>query len=329
MKLKKLFAVGLLSTSMGVASAQSNVTVYGILDVNMSSTKNSATGSDTVMRDNSMSTSRLGFRGSEDLGGGLKAEFQLETRLAPSTGVAGAGSTTAADSNFFNREAWVGLSSKTYGALRMGTSDVSNAANIDIMVSQAGNLGLASQLGVDKNKVVRYETPKFKGFSAEVGYASPDSTTTTENTKNSIKSGVVKYEAGKLSAYVGTESRKIDSVHTQDHMIVGAKYDFGVIRVGAYHGVKDGATLATANTGESKQTRLSAAIPMKNNYTAMFVYGKDSTATQSTADYDVYRAVLSKDFSKRTSAYAGYSTLNYKAGAADQNTYMAGIVHKF
>jgi predicted porin len=326
--MKKLVLATLLAAATGLASAQT-VSVYGVLDVNMSSSKTDGAGANTAMSENSLTTSRLGFRGTEDLGGGLKAEFQLESKLLPSTGVAGSGTTSSASSQLFNREAWVGLTSSTLGSIRLGTTDVTDASNIEFAVSQVGNFALASQLGLDKNKVIRYTTPTLAGFSAQVGYSNPDSTTTAEVTTNSIKSGVVKYEAGKLGLYVGAESKQIDSTHTQDHKIAGAKYDFGVARVGAYYGVKDGATLATANTGEVKQTRLSVAAPLTAGYTAHAVYFKDATATQASTDNDGYKLVVTKAFSKRTTGYAAYINTDYVGATADNQTYVVGLNHSF
>ena len=328
--MKKTLLALVISAGMSLtAVAQSNVTVYGILDVNVSSSKTDGSGANTAMSENSLATSRLGFRGTEDLGGGLKAEFQLESKLLPSTGVAGSGTTSSASSQLFNREAWVGLTSNTLGSIRLGTTDVTDAGNIETAVSQVGNFALASQLGLDKNKVIRYTTPTFGGFSAQVGYSNPDSTTTTEVTTNSIKSAVVKYEAGKLGAYAGVEQKQIDATHTQEHKIVGAKYDFGVARVGAYYGVKDGATLSTADTGEVKQTRVSTAVPLSQGYTAHAVYFKDATATQASTDNDGYKLAVTKAFSKRTTGYVAYVATDYVGATADNNTYVVGLAHSF
>jgi general bacterial porin, GBP family len=330
MHFKKLFATTVLATAMGVAHAQAPVTVYGVVDVNMGSTRTSNSGSDTVQGDNSLLTSRLGFRGSEDLGGGLKAEFQLESRLNPPSGVAGGGTATTANSQFFNREAWVGLSSTKFGSFRMGTTDVTNAANIDFLVSTAGNFGLATtQHGVDRPRVVRYATPAYRGVAVEVGYASPDSTATSEITSNSVQSGLLRYDQGKIGLYAGVERKKIDGNYTQDHTILGAKYDFGFARVGAYHGIKDGATLVTANTGETKQTRISVAVPLKNNYTVHGMYLKDSTSQVASTDYTGYRAILTKDMSKRTALYTAYTKFDNAGSTADRTTFIAGVNHRF
>jgi predicted porin len=87
----------------GGAAAQSNVSVYGLLDLNIGATSEFGSDHGTVARVSSggMNTSRLGFRGSEDLGGGLRAVFQLEAGLQLDTG--------GADTPLFKRQANVGL----------------------------------------------------------------------------------------------------------------------------------------------------------------------------------------------------------------------------
>ena len=327
--MKKLVLATILASIVGVASAQS-VSVYGILDVNVSSSKTDGAGANTAMSENGISTSRLGFKGAEDLGGGLTAEFQLESKLLPTTGTVGANTSTS--NTLFNRESWVGLNSKQLGAVRLGFTDVTEAANIDIITAgAAANLGLFStaNLGVDKAKVVRYTTPTFAGFSAQVGYANPDSTTTAEVTTNSIKSALVKYEQGTLAVYAGFEDKQIDASYNQKNKIVGAKYDFGFAYVGASHSVRDGATQATANTGELKQTRVTAIVPVGNGVSAMGVYGKNSTSTEASTDASIYKLALTKDFSKRTTAYAAYVTTNYVGATADTKTAMVGLRHSF
>jgi predicted porin len=326
--MKKLVIATLLAAVSGLSLAQ-NVTVYGIIDANVTSSKNDRAGANTAMGENTLSTSRLGFRGTEDLGGGLKAEFQLESKLTPLTGTAGSGTTTTASSQLFNRESWVGLNSKSLGAVRMGLTDVTDAVNIDVKVSQASELALASELGTDKPKVIRYSTPTFAGFSAQIGYSNPDATTTTETTAGSIKSAFLSYEAGKLGAYAGYESKKIDSTHDQTHQAVGVKYNLGVASVGAFYGVKDGATLATADTGEVKQTRVSAAVPLSQGYTAHAVYLKDKTATQAATDFDGYKLAVTKAFSKRTTGYVAYVVTDYVTTTADNQSYVVGMRHLF
>jgi predicted porin len=138
---KSLFAVAAATAFTGAAQAQSSVTVYGILDVgytggnatvNSRNTSNvGSTSSQTVSRiSNSMeSGSRLGFRGNEDLGGGTSAQFTFEVGIQPA-GNAGsnpdgtaAGATGAGTWNPNVRQAFVGLSQKGMGQVRVGTQN--------------------------------------------------------------------------------------------------------------------------------------------------------------------------------------------------------------
>jgi predicted porin len=332
---KLLIATAALAMVAGTAQAQSSVSVYGIIDVNVQSneTEGVSGGADSTgtLRDgNALSTSRLGFRGTEDLGSGLKAEFQLESELTPQDGKFGA---SGAMTSLFNRESWVGLTDAKLGAIRIGVTDTSDAVNIDTTVSQIGELAKASELGTDKARSIRYTTPTFNGFSAQYGHSQPDATSTVENTANSVTSAVVKYEAGALGLYAGMESKKIDATYTQDQSMYGIKYNFGPVAVGAFYSVRDGALSTTQSSAELKQTRLSVSAPVAalgKVITAHAAYLKDETSTVATTDYTGYKLALTKDFSKRTTGYVGYiSTDKEVSTQADSSSYVVGVRHSF
>jgi len=138
---KSLFAVAAATAFTGAAQAQSSVTVYGILDVgytggsattNSRSTANAgSTSKQSVSRiSNSMeSGSRLGFRGNEDLGGGTSAQFTFEVGIQPAGNAgsnpdgAAAGATGAGTWNPNVRQAFVGISQKGMGQVRVGTQN--------------------------------------------------------------------------------------------------------------------------------------------------------------------------------------------------------------
>jgi predicted porin len=119
---KSLVALAALALA-GAASAQSSVTLFGVVDVGVSYYQNENTSgvkaSQWALSTSGKDSSRLGFRGTEDLGGGLAAGFWLEAGLAADTGTAGGGSLAAASSQFFNRRATVSLSGG-FGELRLG-----------------------------------------------------------------------------------------------------------------------------------------------------------------------------------------------------------------
>src|SRR5262245_41618031 len=112
---KSLVALAALAVA-GVASAQSSVTLFGVVDAaisgysNKSETPlNSITTSQTKLTNSGYNSSRLGFRGTEDLGGGLAASFWLEAALGNDDGTAGAGinNFTTGSNQFFNRRSTV------------------------------------------------------------------------------------------------------------------------------------------------------------------------------------------------------------------------------
>lgn len=120
-------SMALLSLVPALAAAQSSVTLYGIVDATVQ-TRNNRAGSDGAVKvgDGAYTGSRLGFRGQEDLGGGMAALFMLENGFDPASGAvqqatarANNGQAAAPEGRFFGREAWVGLQSYL-GRVTMG-----------------------------------------------------------------------------------------------------------------------------------------------------------------------------------------------------------------
>ncbi|EEF22565.1 conserved hypothetical protein, partial [Ricinus communis] len=112
---KSLIAIAVLAATSSAAFAQSNVTIYGILDAGITSERGGAQGNVTKVTSGAASASRLGFKGTEDLGGGLSAVFKLEAGVKVDDGAL-----DNTNSVLFNREAYVGLSSKEAGSLLIG-----------------------------------------------------------------------------------------------------------------------------------------------------------------------------------------------------------------
>lgn len=108
---KSLLALAVLGAFAGAASAQTNVTIYGVVDAGITH-ENGAAGSVTKLATGVQSGNRLGFKGTEDLGGGLKANFQIENGFNLDTG-------TQRQGALFGRQAYVGLSGN-FGAINLG-----------------------------------------------------------------------------------------------------------------------------------------------------------------------------------------------------------------
>lgn len=195
---KSLLAVAAIGAFASAAQAQSSVTVYGILDVGFAGNSsrvpqvsaptgtNNATATTFGYKTNATSfgnsqesTSRLGFKGTEDLGGGTSAFFTIEMQLAPS-----------ADNNFTNmtnRQSFVGLGKKGLGQAAVGTqytpvhmavgaTDPGQANNVHgnlIYAVNTGtvNAGQATSYTVRANNALTVATDKFAGFSANAIYS--------------------------------------------------------------------------------------------------------------------------------------------------------------
>ena len=229
---KSLLALAALSAFATAAQAQSSVSIYGVIDMGYSDVSNKATNNgvegaktsrtSTGNGDGGLATSRLGFQGSEDLGGGNKANFRLEYDLVD----VGAGANT-----FGARESWVGLESKSMGQVKLGRQwssihyivtggSVGGANNTaGAVYSGAGpdtaNTSAIRPHQIDAQKAITYISPNFAGFTAEVQFAKTKDTTSnvgarTLETQDEGKQqgGSLKYAAGKLNLAYGYQQVK-------------------------------------------------------------------------------------------------------------------------
>jgi len=183
MKKKILFAASLAAFGATAAHAQSSVTLYGLIDTGITyankSTQNPATAGHSFIgtNDNVAQTSRWGLRGSEDLGGGLKAIFTLESGFSPSTGA------LANSNTFFGRQAFVGLSQNNIGAVTLGrqysmSTDVIGANYTAGALTPGGNymyhINDLDQLTSSRiNNAIKFSSANFSGltFGAMYGFS--------------------------------------------------------------------------------------------------------------------------------------------------------------
>jgi predicted porin len=168
-------AASLLCAS-AYAQATSSVTLYGSLDQYLNYIKSSNSSKTNTIRslnDGSTLRSRLGFKGVEALTDDLSAKFQLEGGLGADTGA------QADTTRFFDRQAWVGLSSKSYGEFRAGRQNgivFGRGDYIDFtsrtLGSMVNNFGTPSRYDND----LSWQSPRTAGFLAEVHYALGETT---------------------------------------------------------------------------------------------------------------------------------------------------------
>jgi len=172
MKLKKKSNIKLLLLAAGCCTssvyAQSNVTIYGIVDQYAGYIK-SGTGTSVVsLNDGGLLKSRIGFRGQEDLGGGYKATFTLESGFNGNTGA------LAQSSKLFDRQAWVGIATPA-GEFRLGrqaspiffTGAYNDYTGRTTYGSVMNDIGNPTQYDND----ISYKSPRIANFQTEVHYA--------------------------------------------------------------------------------------------------------------------------------------------------------------
>ncbi len=176
---KSLPALAVLGAFASLAHAQSSVTLYGLIDeavVFQSNAKITAATATTagvggrkffLDSNTGLSGSRWGLKGAEDLGGGLQAVFNLESGMNINTGGLNQGGLE------FGRQAYVGLSSKTYGAITLGRQYDATPEFIGPMIFADQIGGVSSALPGDLNNAnntqrinnaIKYTSPSFNGL---------------------------------------------------------------------------------------------------------------------------------------------------------------------
>lgn len=173
-KLLSSFAIMTTMTAPTVVQAQSAVTVYGVLDVGLNISSNQGGDSTRQLSSVGVQGSRLGFRGVEDLGRGLKALFVLENGFDPMNGNAGQGG------RLFGRQAFVGLESDTWGKVTLGRQYDPLVDNLAPLTSNGGWAGIFFSHPFDNdntdntirfNNALKYTTRSFGPISASGMYA--------------------------------------------------------------------------------------------------------------------------------------------------------------
>ena len=339
-KLGLIPAAVLCAAGLGAsaANAQSSVQIYGVLDVNVGSYADSAA---TVARSSQvasgkLTTSFIGFKGTEDLGGGLSAFFVLETHVRVDSGDSGR---SAADP-FFSRNSYMGLKDNKLGTLSLGRintplwlsslstnplgASMGFAPGMRLLFGPAG-VGKTAADGVWNNSIA-YTSPVWGGFSGMVQHQ------LKENAAGGNTGFNLNYNAGGkfVLSIAGQETKAVFTSGKETTGFVGASYNFGVARVfGQYSQVKETATgTATADT-KDKIYQVGVSIPLPDKAsTIMASYADAKTSGRIEGHRKMFTALYDYRISKRTDVYAAVMTdkfLNYQRG----NTYAVGVRHAF
>ncbi|HET7794539.1 MAG TPA: porin [Rhizobacter sp.] len=308
---KHAFALAVLAGFAGVASAQSSVTVFGVVDVNGRYVKNGDIDQYQLSTDG-LNSSRLGFRGVEDLGGGLRAGFWLEAALNPDTG------TINSSGKFWHRRTTVSLESNSFGEIRLGRDFVPTYTAIaDFDVFGDNGIGkysnLQFNLGGTVNTLTRgdnqaqYFLPKtLGGVYGSVSLAAGEG-----NVGDKYVGGRVGYAAGPVNVTLAYSETQANAADDQFKLgVIGASWDFGFLKLA-------GSASQSKYIGREERIYLIGASAPFGPFVLRASYGMAdlsggtaATRTRDDDDADLFAIGGVYNLSKRTALYTTVSRIS-------------------
>ena len=317
---KSLLALAALTAFVGAASAQSSVTLFGVVDVAVRNVDNGANDLTSLSTDGNAS-SRLGFRGVEDLGGGLKAGFWLEGALAADVGGGAKAAANAigsgVDKQDWQRRATVSLMGG-FGEIRLGRDytptfwnhtvfDPFGTNGVGSATNNFASGGAGATTLVRANNTVGYFLPALGGLYGQVQVAAGEGAT-----GNKYMGGRIGYAAGPVNVAVayGITEKTGTMVDDVTDTNVGASFNMGFMTLMGIYRMSEQA--AAENTG----WLLGVTVPIGAG-TLKAAYSVTEFATATTSPEVTQMAVgYVYDLSKRTAIYAQYSVVDNDAGQA-------------
>ena len=321
---KSLIALAVLAAS-GASFAQSTVTVYGIADIWFGSVSGTGIQSQTVLESGGVSGSRYGFKGTEDLGGGLKANFVLENGFAIDTGAGTAGQA-------FSRNSYVGFSGG-FGEVKLGKpwtayDDINGAANsaFDSALAPTAATWKSTGYNANPNNTIYYASPSMGGFSGAFSYSLGENKTATADA-GSVSSFNIQYAGGPLYVGLAYQTEKANGNATSvDFTRLNGTYDLGVAKVLAGYGKM------ASGGAETTEWELGADYPLSST---LVLSGGVAKSSDNTAAGDAsrkgYGLAAAYIMSKRTTLYGGFrsSTTTVAGTDADLRVFAVGVKHTF
>lgn len=366
---KNILAIA-IAAAVAAPSAFAAATVYGVAHMSVDAVQNAKNGTDNGSVTNIASnSSRLGIKGSEDLGAGLKAVYQFETTLnmdGEGTDVKNGSTTVGQQSTGFGgqRNSYAGLAGG-FGTVLLGIHDTPFklvGRKYDMFGDQIGDMrnltagAGASTTGFDlrPSNVVAYASPTFGGVSAMLAYAADErnSTVNTNASKLEAYSASVGYKAGKFGADLAYENHA--KGHTGDAskemtgVRLGASYDFGSVKLNGFYANQD--AYVAANTIKARNIYgigASMKVTAAGSIKAQVGMAEKVSGTTSTGA-NMYAVGYDHAMSKNTTVYAAYAMVDNEANGTytvngggghgdaatvnagkDPSAFSVGLIHKF
>lgn len=309
---KSLLALAVLGAFAGTAFAQTSVTVYGVVDAGVAFESGGAAGSVAKLATGVQSGNRLGFKGTEDLGNGLKANFQLENGFNLDDG-------TQRQGALFGRQAWVGLSGG-FGAVNLGRQYTPIFIALDSidpfgtgLTGASTNLFGTNWSDVRVNNSITYSTPAMGGFSANVQYGLGEQAGNTGGNRNLGFS--VGYANGPVNAVLAYYNQNnLTNSDNAKSTFLGGSYNFGPATA---HLAYEKAT----GTGNFDQANWLAGVTVPFGASAVFAdYIRKNDKSGPNLNASQFAIGYTYAMSKRTNFYTSYGRINNDSLAS----YMVG-----
>jgi predicted porin len=241
-------AAGLACAAFGATAQTSSVTIYGSLDQYINYLHSDSGATVKSVEDGAYLRSRIGFRGVEDLGGGLTAKFQMEGGFSADTG------TTADTTRFFDRQTWVGLGSP-FGEVRIGRQNGPIQARGGYIDFTARTLGsMINNFGVPSryDNTVSYISPRMSGVQVELQGSLPESTV---GNRPVVLQGSIEYASQSVRlGYMGLRGRPptnavVDEDVVYDNVYANWMYGKGTVYLAFVRSNNSTSTAVSNNAG--------------------------------------------------------------------------------
>lgn len=313
--MKKAVLAIIIGTGAGTCAAQSNATLYGLADLGVVSERGGAAGNVVKLSSGIANGSRLGFKGSEDLGGGLAALFALEAGILADTGASAQGGL------LFGRQAFVGLDG-AMGTVRLGRQytviDQSLGALDPFYLGFAGRMSNVFTAGyvsrVDNS--LTYSSPVRNGFSGELAYGAGE--VPGDASARRYAGAAATYLGGPLYVRLAHQDAHTLSAAkvagNAKNTVLGATYDFGAVKAHAAYAISK-SEAGAATTVDSADLMLGATVPFgPHRILASYVRRDDRRA--GNGDASQIGIGYTYALSKRSTLYAAYARIDNRNGAA-------------
>ena len=358
---KKVIAASVLAITAGVTHAQTNISIYGIADAGFVHESGGSAGSVNKISSGVGSASRIGFRGTEDLGGGTSALFVLENGHRLDTGEVDAAGT------IFNRQAYVGIKGRA-GQLTIGRQHTPWHQAL-VQVGDPFSTGYAGSsknlfpdfgANVRTSNTVMYTTPLIQGFTGEAAYSAGEQAGSTKSGRQLGAS--LGYSSGPLNVRLAYHHKNSDVAAAPgvtpvtrgngSNKLLTANYDFKVLKAYLAFSVDKGFNSAplgnnsnpyggvapTAST-DGNEILLGAVVPAGPGNLVVTLQRKDDKTARNQDARSVGIGYLYQ-LSKRSTLYtvygaidnengAGYTVANNSEAGSGDRAFNLGIRHTF